>query len=133
MKSSSSTDFTTGDGRRFAFPVGSAFLVLAVLLWWRGHATPMWITASLGAILYVAGLAAPARLGPVYRGWMRLAHMISKVTTPLFMGVVYFVVFTPAGLLMRALGKRPIVHQPQSGSYWRAPSRAEDKDMRRQF
>jgi hypothetical protein len=133
VKSSSSTEFTARDGRRFAFPVGTAFLVLAGVLWWRGHATPMWVTGGLGAALYAAGLVAPARLGPVYRGWMKLALVISKVTTPIFMGVVYFVVFTPAGLIMRAVGKRPIVHRPEGGSYWRAPSRRENKDLRRQF
>ena len=133
MKSSSSTEFTARDGRRFAFPVGTAFLVLAGILWWRDHATPMWITGGLGAALYAAGLTAPAQLGPVYRAWMKLAHLISKVTTPVFMGVVYFVVFAPAGLIMRAVGKRPIVHQPEGGSYWRAPSRTENKDLRRQF
>ena len=136
MKSSSSTNstaaFTARDGRRFAFPVGTAFLALAAILWWRDHATPMWVTAGLGAALYAAGVAAPGQLGPVYRGWMRLALMISKVTTPIFMGVVYFLVFTPAGLIMRAVGKRPIVHRPDGGSYWR-PAQKEHRDLRRQF
>jgi hypothetical protein len=133
VKSSSSTDFTASDGRRFAFPVGTAFLVLAGVLWWRDHATPMWITGGLGVALYAAGLAAPGKLGPIYRGWMKLALLISKVTTPIFMGVVYFLVFTVAGGIMRAFGKRPMVHEPEGGSYWRAPARREDKDLRRQF
>lgn len=133
VKSSSSTEFTASDGRRFAFPVGGAFLVLSGILWWRDHATPMWITAGLAAGLFVAGVTAPARLGPVYRGWMKLAHLISKVTTPIFMGVVYFLVFTVAGGLMRAFGKRPIEHEPTRGSYWRSPSGSVTKDMRRQF
>lgn len=132
MISSSSTEFTARDGRRFAFPVGTAFFALAGILWWRDHATPMWVTAGLGAALYVAGTVAPGQLGPVYRAWMKLALLISKVTTPIFMGVVYFVVFTPAGWIMRLFGKRPIVHRPEAGSYWR-PAQKLHRDLRRQF
>jgi hypothetical protein len=137
VKSSSSTEskgaFTASDGRRFAFPVGTAFLALTGILWWRDHAVPMWITAALGAALFAAGIVAPSALGPTYRAWMRLALVISKVTTPIFMGIVYFVVFTLSGWIMRAFGKRPIVHLAETGSYWRAPIRRENKDLRRQF
>jgi hypothetical protein len=136
VTSSSSTEswsvFTDRDGRRFAFPVGTAFFVLAAVLWWREHETPMWVMAALGTALYAAGLVAPGRLGPVYSGWMKLALAISKVTTPIFMGVVYFLVFTPAGLIMRAVGKRPIVHRLENGSYWRSAHK-EYRDLRRQF
>ena len=136
MTSSSSTDpaapFTASDGRRFAFPVGTAFLVLAGIFLWRDRSTLMWITASLGGLLYVAGVVAPGQLGPVYRAWMGLALAISKVTTPIFMGVVYFLVFTPAGWIMRLVGKRPIEHRVEGGSVWHPTDRTH-RDLRRQF
>jgi hypothetical protein len=134
---SSSTEpagpFTATDGRKFAFPVGTAFLALAGILWWRDHAIPMWITATLGGVLWLAGLTVPAALGGVYRSWMMLALAISKVTTPIFMGVVYFVVFTPAGAIMRLVGKRPIVHRVERGSVWHDATVEPRGDMRRQF
>jgi hypothetical protein len=135
--SSSSTEstgpFTASDGRKFAFPVGTAFLVLAAVLWWRDHEIPMWVMAALGSMLWVAGLTAPAQLGPIHRGWMRLALAISKVTTPVFMGVVYFIVFTPAGGIMRLLGKRPIVHRIHNGSVWHDATVRLRGDLTRQF
>ena len=76
MKSSSSTEFTAADGRRFAFPVGTAFLVLTAILIWRDRTLFAWIGGGLAAALYFAGLVAPARLGPVYRAWMRMALAI---------------------------------------------------------
>lgn len=133
MTSSSSTEFTATDGRRFAFPVGTAFLLLAGVLLWRGRATPMWITGGLGLALLAAGVLLPARLGPLYRGWMKMAHAISKITTPVFMAIVYYVIFTPAGWLMRAFGKRPIVHRADAGSFWQRTDRHEKSDLRRQF
>jgi hypothetical protein len=112
--------------------VGTAFLVLAGILLWRDRLALAWIGAGLAGALYLAGLVLPARLGPVYRAWMRMALAISKVTTPIFMGVVYFVVITPFGLAMRLFGKRPIVHGVEGGGFWR-PANPGPKDLRRQF
>jgi hypothetical protein len=78
-----------------------------------------------------AGAIVPAKLGPVYHAWMRLAHAISKVTAPIFMGIVYFIVIFPVGLGMRLLGRNPIRHQPTGESYWfdRNQARGEMTDQ----
>ena len=96
---------TAHEGRRFAFPVGIAFLLLAAIAWWRSHTLPSQVLGGLGGLLIVAGALVPSHLGPVYRAWMGLAHAISKVTTPIFMGIVYYLVVTPIGLLRRIIGK----------------------------
>ena len=80
---------TTAQGRRFGLTVGGAFLVFAAIAYWRGHSTSTAVLGGLGATLALAGLIIPAHLGPVERAWMRLAHLISKVTTPIVMGVMY--------------------------------------------
>jgi uncharacterized membrane protein len=134
VNASSSTEFTASDGRRFAFPVGTAFLVLAAILWWREHETAMWVMVALGGSLYLAGLIAPRHLAGIHRAWMAMALAISKVTTPIFMGIVYFLVLTPVGLLMRSLGKNPIRHAEQpDGGFWRRIPEGRRGDMRRQF
>ena len=35
---------------------------------------------------------------------MRLSWFISRVTSPVFVGIMYFIVITPMGILMRKLG-----------------------------
>jgi hypothetical protein len=113
--------------------VGSAFLVLSGVLFWQHKLAAFQVTALLGATLLIAGVLLPARLGPVYRGWMRLADLISRVTTPTFMAVVYFFVLTPIGLIMRISGWRPIEHQLQHGTFWRSRVGSPPSDLRRQF
>lgn len=124
---------TAADGRKFGFTVGAAFLVLGAFVWWRGHLTMATVFGSLGGALSLLALAIPTRLGPMQRAWMGLAHLISKVTTPIFMGVVYFVVITPISLLMGLFGKRPL--RVRTGStYWQSrPADARRSDLTRQF
>ena len=104
--------------------VGVAFLVLAVITRWRGHIIPMYVFGSVGTGLLAAAALLPGRLGPVFHAWMGLAHVISKVTTPVFMGVVYFGVIAPVGLLMRLFGRNPIRHHAVNESYWADRSEA---------
>lgn len=128
-----SAGLTAAEGRKFAFTVGGAFLVLAAITWWRQHPTLFRVFGGLGVTLGVLGLVVPARLEPLERAWMGLAHLISKVTTPIFMGVIYFAVITPISLLMAVFGKRPL-RVKTGASYWvdRAPD-SRRGDLTRQF
>ena len=66
---------------------------------------------------------------------MALAHAISKVTTPIVMGVMYLGVLTPVGLLRRAFASNPMVHAPSKRGFWRErPADARrSRSMLRQF
>jgi len=61
-----------------------------------------WILCGL---LIAMGLLTPMALGPVYHWWMRFGLMISRFTTPLIMGLVFFLVITPMAIFMKLLGK----------------------------
>ena len=60
------------------------------------------------ALLAVWGVAAPNTLRPVHYWWMRFALLLSKVTTPIILGIVFYLVFTPMGIVMRLLGNDPM-------------------------
>ena len=126
---------TAREGRRFAFTVGAAFLALGGIGAWRGGgiATTVFLVAAV--LLGAAGLVVPTYLGPVERAWMGLAHAISKVTTPIVMGVMYLVVLTPVGVLRRAFGGNPLVHRQRGEGYWQArPEGARrSRSLERQF
>ncbi len=115
---------TPEEGRKFGLTVGGAFLALGGLLWWRGRPSGAFVCLALGGALALAGLIVPARLGLVYRVWMGFAHLLSRVTTPIFMGVVYFLILTPTGGIMRLFGRNPIRRPLSEGSFWvRRPAR----------
>jgi hypothetical protein len=92
------------------------------------------VLGGLGGALSVAGLAIPTYLGPVERAWMQLAHLISKVTTPIVMGVMYLLVLTPVGFLRRVFGGNPMVHEAHDASYWKSrPAGRRAGNLSRQY
>lgn len=126
---------TAGEGRRFGLTVGGAFLVMSAVAWWRGYDLVAAVMGAIGAALALAGLAVPTRLGPVERAWMRLAHAISRVTTPIVMAAMYFLVLTPVGVARRVFGGNPLVHEASDTGFWkpRPEGRRRTGSMERQF
>ena len=119
MESGIPARLSAGELRKFGLLVGGVFVALAALLRWRGQVVAPAIAGTLGAMLVLAGVVVPGRLGPVYRGWMQLAIVLSKVTTPIFLGLVYFVVITPMGLVRRRFGRNPLVHVAGDVGFWK--------------
>jgi predicted NodU family carbamoyl transferase len=99
------------------------------------HALLAAALAAPGALLVLFALAAPAALVPVERAWMRGALAISRVTTPIIMGIAYLVVITPIGFAVRHLKGDPLRHAGPGDSYWIPRDREADRrgDLTRQF
>ena len=116
--------------RHFAWSTGAILAVLfgAVLPWLFGLPIPWWPFA-LALVLILWGLAAPATLRPLYRGWMRLGLLINRVTTPLILGLVFILIFVPTGLIMRLLGGDPLRRRlPPAALTYREPSPAASRE-----
>lgn len=121
-------------GRKFGLTLGVAFLVFAGIAIWRGHPLTTRVLGSVGALLLVGGLVAPVALLPVERAWMRLAHLLSRITTPIVMGVLFFLVITPVGLIRRAFGRYGLPRGRRGVSMWTVrPEGARRGDLTRQF
>jgi hypothetical protein len=119
--------------RTFGLTVGIAFGVLAGIAIWRGNPTAATVLGSISGLLVLGGLLAPGTLGPVEKAWMGLAHVLSKFTTPIFLGIVYFVVLSPVGLVRRTVGRHPLRHELKDDSYWHDRADAPPSDLERQF
>lgn len=118
--------------------VMAVFLALvAGFQYW--HARPLVACALLVAALAFALFAQfrPAVLRPLNLLWFKLGLVLHKVVNPIVMAVIFYGAVVPTGLLMRALGKRPLALRPDpaAASYWiaRDPPGPAPESMKRQF
>lgn len=117
-------------GRIFAFTMTAGFVFVALIGLWRGMPGLVRAAQALAVIFFLAGLLFPGRLEPVRRGWMKLGEAIGRVTTPVLLAIVYYVVLTPTAILRRAFAGR----QAPAESYWRPRPPLPDKSrLERQF
>jgi len=125
-----------GNLKKFGITMGVAFLVITiVILFKRRHSIIP--TSVISAIFFISGLAAPILLKPVYIFWMRLAFVLAWINTRIILFVLFYLIFSPMGLVMRLfrvdlldrrLGKL-------KDSYWLKKEKKEfnPQDYERQF
>jgi saxitoxin biosynthesis operon SxtJ-like protein len=106
--------------REFGLLVGA--ITSAIGGWWlyRGRfGAAAWPLLLVGPSLIVLGVLFPAALRYPYRIWMRLAEGMSFVMTRVTLGIVFFAVVTPIGLLRKIAGGDPLRRRAHpAGSYW---------------
>ncbi len=120
--------------RGFGLVFAAVFAVVALWPILGAEAPRLWALALAAAFLAVA-LAAPRRLAPLNRLWTRFGLLLSRVMNPLVLGLLFFVVVTPMGLVMRALGKDPLRRRldRSAASYWIRRDPPGPAPMSRQF
>jgi hypothetical protein len=94
--------------RDFGLIVGGIFGGMG--LWplvWRGTSPRLWALA-LAVVLVVPALVAPRLLAPAHRVWMTLGWALGWVNTRILLGVVFYGVMTPMGVVMRLFGHDPM-------------------------
>lgn len=106
--------------REFGLLVG--FIVTALGSWWLYH--DKWKTVAtafliLGTVLMLLGVLYPRLLVFPNKAWMGLAKLLSLVTTPIILAIVYFLILMPIGVVKRLFGWDPLRRRASSAdSYW---------------
>ncbi len=117
--------------REFGLIVGGILILLSG--WWlyRGKFIDVaYIMLATGSLLILFGLLLPRALVYPNKGWMLFAEVLSYVTTRIILGVVFFLVITPIGVIKRLLGWDPLSRRgPRGVSYWK-PYSERQRDLR---
>jgi hypothetical protein len=95
-----------------------------------------WLLALAAATALVT-VARTHWIAPFNRAWMKLAELLHRVVSPVVLGVIYFGLFTPVALAMRAFGRDAMKRrfEPGAPSYWtrRDPPGPPDDSFRDMF
>ena len=121
--------------REFALVTSAVVVGLfgLILPWLFDLAWPIW-PWILAGLLVTSGLVAPMALQPVYKLWMRFGLILSKITTPIIMGLVFFLVITPTGLIRRLFSGDPLARNFDNEESYRVLSKkAPARNMERPF
>jgi hypothetical protein len=108
-----------GSDQNFGLVFGAVFALIALWPLLRGNRIHLWLLA-VAVIFLVAAIVVPRALGPLNRLWFRLGILLSKIVTPLVMGILFFVAVTPIAYLMRWFSNDPLrlKRDPAAKSYF---------------
>ena len=60
---------------------------------------------GIGLLFLILGFILPSVLRPIYKIWMLLAYFIGGIVSRVILTVLFYVVLTPTGLVLRLFGK----------------------------
>ena len=96
---------STKELRSFGLLVGGVFSVIG--LWpmlLHGEPFRLWAVIVGGLLMMFGGLL-PRVLAPVHQGWMWIGHVLGWINTRILLGVVFYGLVTPIGIVFRLMGK----------------------------
>jgi len=78
----------------------------------------------------------PKLLTPINILWFRLGHLLGQITSPIILGIIFFMLITPTSLLLRMLGRDELkIKKISLNSYWvdRSPPGPAPNSFRNQY
>ena len=100
---------TTKQLREFGLTVGGVLAVLlgGLLPWIFHKPLPRW-PWIVGGALILFGLILPKALFPIHWVWMKFAEALGWVNSRILLTLVFYLIFTPIGWIMRLFKKDPM-------------------------
>jgi Saxitoxin biosynthesis operon protein SxtJ len=115
--------------RKFGWTFAALFLLIGTLY----HP----VLIALAAATALVTLTRAHWLAPAKHAWMKLGELLNRVVSPVVMGLIFFAVFTPVALAMRAMGRDALARRfdPAARSYWieREPPGPPEDSFRNMF
>jgi hypothetical protein len=107
---------------KFTAVMGFVLNVILWMLWWHGQLSliPPVCAAVLAATALVTASIRPAWFRGFYRGGMTVSFQIGQVIGKILLTLMFFLLVTPLGLLLRLFGKDllSIRKDPHAETYW---------------
>ena len=121
-----------GSNRSFGIVFFVVFLIIATYPLINGDELRLW-SLIISIIFLFLGLVNSKILNPFNKLWFKFGIFLGKIISPLVMGIIFFLVVTPIGLLMRLLNKDLLnLRFNNNGSYWIEKTEPKSK-MKNQF
>jgi hypothetical protein len=125
-------DIKIGSNRSFGIVFFVVFLIIATYPLINGDELRLW-SLIISIVFLFLGLVNSKILNPLNKLWFKFGIFLGKIISPLVMGIIFFLVVTPIGLLMRLLNKDLLnLRFNNNSSYWIEKTEPKSK-MKNQF
>ena len=118
--------------RNFGIIFSIVFLIISLWPLLSQNDIRIW-SLIIAGIFLVLGLINSKLLLPLNKIWFKFGIFLGNFIAPIVMGIVYFMVVTPTGLIMRLLGKDLLnLKKNNKDTYWIEKDNSNN-DLKNQF
>ncbi len=125
-------DIKISSNRSFGIVFFVVFLLIAFYPLTYGGEIRIW-SLIISILFLILGLLNSKILTPLNKLWFKFGLFLGKIISPVIMGIIFFLVVTPIGLIMRFMGKDLLnLKYNKNKSYWIEKNGPKSK-MKNQF
>ena len=118
--------------RNFGIVFSIVFLIISLWPLLNQNDIRIW-SLIISGIFLVLGLINSKLLLPLNKIWFKFGILLGNFIAPIVMGVVYFMVVTPTGLIMKLFGKDLLnLKKNNKDTYWIEKDNSNN-DLKNQF
>ena len=125
-------DIKVGSNKSFGIVFFVVFLLISLYPLLNNENIRFW-SLIVSIIFLVLGILNSSLLSPLNKLWFKFGIFLGKIISPIIMGIIFFLVVTPIGLIMRLIGKDVLnLKYSDYKSYWIEKTGPKSK-MKNQF
>ena len=128
---------TKKDLRQFGIALGIILIIIGTVHFFKHNVKAGYVLWGIGVFPLIIGIFIPDILRPVYKVFLKVAHAIGWFNTRVILVIVYYLLVTPIGLIMRLFGKDilNVKIDKKKESYWlkKEMVKATRETLERQF
>ncbi len=118
--------------KNFGIVFAIVFLIISFWPLLKGEDIRYW-SLIISFIFFILALVNSKILTPLNKIWMKFGILLGKIVSPIVMGIVFFFVVTPTGIIMRILGKNLLnLKKNNQNTYWIKKDN-KNNNMKNQF
>ena len=129
----SNSKINISSNRNFGLVFFVIFLIVALWPLKYEEDIRLW-SLVISIIFFILGVINSKLLTPLNKIWFKFGILLGSIVSPIIMGIVYFAVVTPTGILMRLLGKDLLktTKTKSISTYWMKRDKKQTS-MKKQF
>ena len=121
-----------GSNKSFGIVFFVVFLLISLYPLLNNESIRVW-SLVISIIFLILGILDSKILSPLNKIWFKFGIFLGKIISPIIMGIIFFLVVTPTGFIMRLLGKDVLnLKFSDHKSYWIEKTGPKSK-MKNQF
>ena len=120
------SDIKLPSNRKFGFFFTVIFTIISIYLFFYDNYNTAYIFLVISVIFFVITILKAELLLPLNKLWMRFGFILGLIINPVVLGIIYFLVFTPTGLMMRLFKRDELrIKLKKRNSYWKLRSKRD--------
>lgn len=105
--------------QKFGYFFTLVFTIIAIYFYFKEINILFYTSGVISVFLFLITSIRANILKPLNKLWMKFGLILGKIINPIVMGIIYFFIFSPIGILMRLFGRDELgLRLKNKKTYW---------------